>query len=186
MVIDGAGNGDMSGIICLSAAIRDNGAMTTFDISENMLCAGGARVLAEALRGNSVMTEINMSSNYLGMFGDVDMSGIAVLADVVPGMGALTTLVLRDNKLLTPEAGKILSGMLAANTVLTELDVSHNNWREDGRMKGDGPGFAKELAVGIRVNGALVKLDISSNIIGAAQERDLQRICVASGIDLAK
>jgi hypothetical protein len=32
----------------------------------------------------------------------------------------------------------------------------------------------------------LIKLDISSNYIGAEQERVLQRICVASGIDLAK
>jgi hypothetical protein len=32
--------------------------------------------------------------------------------------------------------------------------------------------------------GALVKLDISSSSIGAEQERDLQRICVAGGIEL--
>jgi hypothetical protein len=32
--------------------------------------------------------------------------------------------------------------------------------------------------------GALVKLDISSNSIGAAKKRGLQRICVARGIDL--
>jgi hypothetical protein len=31
-----------------------------------------------------------------------------------------------------------------------------------------------------------MKLDISSNRIGAEQERDLQRICVAGGIELAK
>jgi hypothetical protein len=34
-------------------------------------------------------------------------------------------------------------------------------------------------------NGALIKLDISSNYIGGEQEGDLQRICVASGIELA-
>jgi hypothetical protein len=32
----------------------------------------------------------------------------------------------------------------------------------------------------------LIKLDISGNDIGAEQEGDLQRICTASGIDLAK
>jgi hypothetical protein len=32
----------------------------------------------------------------------------------------------------------------------------------------------------------LVKLDISSNVIGAEQEEDLQRISVASDIELAK
>jgi hypothetical protein len=33
--------------------------------------------------------------------------------------------------------------------------------------------------------GALIKLDISNNRIGAEQERGLQRICVAGGIELA-
>jgi hypothetical protein len=33
-------------------------------------------------------------------------------------------------------------------------------------------------------NRALIKLDISSNCIEAEQEEDLQRICVASGIEL--
>jgi hypothetical protein len=114
----------------------------------------------------------------------------------------------------------------------------------NGRFMGDGPGFAQELAVGIKDNGALtklifggaryhngnkwvtagpatlevgmtkadlsskhlaagdaiiisawishkdngalIKLDISSNHIGAEQERDLQCICVAGGIELAK
>ena len=49
-------------------------------------------------------------------------------------MGALTTLILKDNMLLTPEAGKILSGMLAANTVLTELDVSPTALRVGVRL----------------------------------------------------
>jgi hypothetical protein len=33
--------------------------------------------------------------------------------------------------------------------------------------------------------GALIKLDISNNYIGAEQKGDLLRICVASGIKLA-
>jgi hypothetical protein len=34
-------------------------------------------------------------------------------------------------------------------------------------------------------NGALIRLDISNNAIGAEQKERLERICVASGIDLA-
>jgi hypothetical protein len=34
--------------------------------------------------------------------------------------------------------------------------------------------------------GALTKLDISRNHIGAEQKEGLQRICVAGGIELAK
>jgi hypothetical protein len=101
----------------------------------------------------------------------------------------LSSLVLKDNRLLTAEAGKVLSDLLATNTVLKVLDLSSNNWKEHGTwgdLMGDGPGFAKELAVGISDNGALTKLDISSNCIGAEQEGGLQRICVAGGIELAK
>jgi hypothetical protein len=69
--------------------------------------------------------------------------------------------------------------MLAVSTVLKELDVSENLY-----YKCDTAGFAQELAVGISNNGALIKLDISNNYIGAEQKGSLQRICVASGIDL--
>jgi hypothetical protein len=99
--------------------------------------------------------------------------GIIAIANAIPDMGALTTLILKDNKLLTPEAGKVLSDMLAVNTVLKEFDLSGNSWAvycEDlggGLQKGDGPGFAKELAVGISDNVALTKFDISSNDIWA-------------------
>jgi hypothetical protein len=79
---------------------------------------------------------------------------------------ALTTLILKDNRLLTPEAGKVLSDMLAANTVLKELDVSSNNWEEYGRTMGDGPGFAKELAVGIPGKGALLSRNLARNNLG--------------------
>jgi hypothetical protein len=37
----------------------------------------------------------------------------------------------------------------------------------------------------LRDNGALTKLDISSNYIAAAQGEDLQRICAGGGIDRA-
>jgi hypothetical protein len=102
------------------------------------------------------------------MSGKMDGAGDAIMliAEIVDN-GALTTLILKDNRLLTPEAGKILSDMLAANTVLKELDVSSNSWKENGWSEGDGPGFARELAVGIIDNGALTSLNLSSNNLKA-------------------
>jgi hypothetical protein len=47
-------------------------------------------------------------------------------------------------------------------------------------------GDAVLIANDIRDMGALIKLNISSNRVGAEQEGDLQRICVTSGIELAK
>jgi hypothetical protein len=103
--------------------------------------------------------------------------------NIPSGNRALTSLILRNNSLANEQGGKVLSTMLTTNSTLTELDVS-DNWK--GAGSGGPAKFAKELAVGLRDNGALIKLDIDSNHIGAEQERDLQRICVAGGIELAK
>jgi hypothetical protein len=73
-------------------------------------------------------------------------------------MRALSVLSLKNNRLLTKEAGKILSDMFATNTALKELDLSSNNWGNHWDLKGDGPGFVQELAVGIKDNGTLSKL----------------------------
>jgi hypothetical protein len=81
----------------------DRGTLTKLDISNNSICAGGAKILAEALNANQAMTELNLSGNYLGrqMPANLselsDMSGVDTLADVIPGMGALTKLDARSN-----------------------------------------------------------------------------------------
>jgi hypothetical protein len=80
-------------------------------------------------------------------------------------MRALSVLSLKDNRLLPH--GKILSEMVATNTMLKELDLSSNTWMNDyGEHQGDGPGFAQELTVGIRDNRALSVLNLASNSIG--------------------
>jgi hypothetical protein len=78
-------------------------------------------------------------------------------------------LILKSNRLCTKEAGKALAEMLAANTVLTELDLSDNL----GPGARDGPGFAQELAVGIRDNGALSVLSLNCNNLRAEGGRAL-------------
>jgi hypothetical protein len=119
-------NMDIGFMKAFTPGLSENGAMLKLDVSNNALCADGAKVLAETLMGNQVLTEINIANNCLGkktaslFFEDADMSGIAALADAIPGMGAL------------------------------------------------------------------IKLDISSNHIGAEQEGGLQRICAAGSIELAK
>jgi hypothetical protein len=69
-----------------------------------------------------------------------------------------------------------LAQALANNSTLKELDVSSNVWVDEyGREKGDGPGFAQELAVGIKDNGAMTKLDLSSNDIGETDKEEQQK-----------
>jgi hypothetical protein len=67
-------------------------------------------------------------------------------------------LSLKKNSLGTKEAGRVLGEMLKANSVLKELDLSENEVH-----KGDSAGFAQELALGIRGNGAMTSLNLASN-----------------------
>jgi hypothetical protein len=76
----------------------------------------------------------------------------------------------------TREAGRALSAALAANSSIKALNLSNNNWQEvvDGRSKwmGDGPGFAEELAAGVKANnGTLVKLNVSSSWLCGSDPR---------------
>jgi hypothetical protein len=92
-------------------------------------------------------------------------AALIALARAVKDMGGLSKLLLTNNRLLTAEAGEILSDMVAANPVLKELDVSGNNWSRFGGWEGDGPGFANTLSVGLR-NGTLSLLNLSNNDLG--------------------
>jgi hypothetical protein len=78
-------------------------------------------------------------------------------------MRALSVLSLKKNGLLTKEAGKALAQALAGNSILTELDVSY---QATGYTRDDGPGFAQELAVGIKDNGTMTSLNLASNNLG--------------------
>ena len=71
----------------------------------------------------------------------------------------MTKLLMADNGLCNKEAGEALANMLASNTTLKELDVSNNTY-----YKCDSPGFAQELAIGVKNNRALTSLDISNQV----------------------
>jgi hypothetical protein len=202
------------GIIALAGAIKDMGAMTNLDMSDNdfydteagkalgdMLAVNTvlkqldlsncnmqikstkAFAFAVGICNNEALSKLNMSSNRLsrgklktepghvmqdqrpwgskdGHYGS-DMSGIVAIANTTSS----STLILKDNRLATKQAGKALAKALAGNSALKELDVSSNNWK-DAWGEGDGPGFATELAVGIRDNGALLSLNLANNRIG--------------------
>jgi Ran GTPase-activating protein (RanGAP) involved in mRNA processing and transport len=170
-------HGDMSGVVALADAIPDMGALSVLSLKNNDLGTKDAgEVIGEMLKMNSVL-KLDLSGNYVSKSAGGDAAGfVQGISKGIVGNGALTTLILKDNKLLTPTAGKVLSRMLAANTMLKELDVSSNNWEEHGRMKGDGPGFAKKLAVGISGNGALSSANLLGNSIPVEQAQELVKI----------
>jgi hypothetical protein len=87
-----------SGIIALANAIRNMGALTKLDISSNSLRPEGGEALALGLKDNQVICELNIADNNLAQ-GGTKMSGVVALADVIPGMGALSSLNLANNNI---------------------------------------------------------------------------------------
>jgi hypothetical protein len=88
---------DFSINCCLLFAIvrRIMGALSVLSLKSNRLRADGGKALTEGLKGNTVITELDISSNDLGEDSnyDQDMSGVIALADVIPGMGALSQFI---------------------------------------------------------------------------------------------
>jgi Leucine-rich repeat (LRR) protein len=165
---------DASGIIAIADAIPDMGALTSLNISNN--------IIGQYVAPNGWKKGTPNGGKYKKNDGSLhehppagSFPGAAAIADAIRNNGALSSLVLKDNRLLTAEAGKILSDMLASNTVLKVLDLSSNNWKGGAYddLMGDGPGFAKELAVGISDNGALTSLHVGKNNI---PEKEMKKI----------
>jgi hypothetical protein len=195
-IADDATEVDLSGLgmdaddaIILASELPDKRAISSINLLKNRIPVEQAQGLVKIMQSKEklfTLCGLSKEEAELDFSGQDLHAGDAVLiTNDISDMGALSVLSLRDNRLCSREAGKVLSQMLKGNSVLTELDVSSNYKKYSGDNE-DGPGFAQELATGIKDNRALMKLDISSNRIGAEQERDLQRICVAGGIELAK
>jgi hypothetical protein len=118
----------------------NSGALTKFDISKNMIRAEGGKALAAGLKGNQAIIELNIADNELGYDANVhnDMSGIVALADVIPGMGALSSVNLLKNYIDIDQA-KALVSILKEHPTLkslcgnsgdeTELDMSGKEMR---------------------------------------------------------
>jgi hypothetical protein len=101
---------DMSGVIALAGVFPDMGALLVLSLQSNHLCAPGGKALAGGLKNNQVITELNISSNRLGYktvynSDGADMSGVIALADVIPGMRALTKIDLSRNNIPFDQEG---------------------------------------------------------------------------------
>jgi hypothetical protein len=94
--------------------------LLSLDISSNILCVQGTKLLAKALEGNQTMTSLNISSSSMSYDNDGkkwgDVSGAAALADVIPGMGTLS--------MLTFSGDDSSSEPVTMETTMTEVDFS--------------------------------------------------------------
>jgi hypothetical protein len=138
------------------------GALTSLHVGENKIPKeemreimaiamhmGSMKILCEVPFKDKSLTELDVSGKNLGR------EGALVVAEYLDDNGALSVLSLKKNNLCSKEAGEALAQALAGNSTLRELDVSYNQSPAGDKSARDGPGFAEELAVGIRDNGAV-------------------------------
>jgi Ran GTPase-activating protein (RanGAP) involved in mRNA processing and transport len=136
------------------------GAMTHLDMSDNNFYPGEAgKALGDMLAVNTVLKQLDLSNC------NMQTESTKAFAAGIRDNGSLSSLSLSKNALLTKEAGKVIGDMLKGNSTLKELDLSSNF--DYGAGAADGPGFAQELADGIKDNGAMTKLNVSSNALCA-------------------
>jgi hypothetical protein len=99
-----------------------------FDISDNDIRADGVKALVGALKGNQVITSLSIAKNTLSLnsSGAKDMSGVAALADAIPGMGALSTFTFTGNY--------SSSQPVTMETTMTDADFSDKDLGVSGGM----------------------------------------------------
>jgi Ran GTPase-activating protein (RanGAP) involved in mRNA processing and transport len=157
---------DMSGIITIADAIPNMRALSVLSLKSNNLRANGGKALAEGLKGNQVITELNIADNNLTSDGN-DMSGVIALADVIPDMGAMTSLSLASN-VLSVEGAKVIAACLPKCTAMTKLDFSNNYKNTAGQgyayMSEE---FIRPIASMLKTNTSITELNVSSNWLNA-------------------
>jgi hypothetical protein len=152
----------------LAGVIKDMRALLSLDTSSNILHVEGTKLLAKALEGNQIMTSLNVSSTDMTYDGGQkygDMSGVAALADILPGMGAILSVNLLHNCIGVDQA-KALASILKEHPTLKslcgnsgeemELDMSDKNIGAEGAIM---------LAPEIAGNGALTKLKFGDLLV---------------------
>jgi hypothetical protein len=173
----------MSGVIALANVIPDMRALSSLDVSINGI--GNYDILPDGWIYDPRPNKYSYKNASLKKYQDEPppgskSSGVIAFAGAIKDMGALSVLSLKDNKLATKEGGKALAQALVNNSTLKELDVSSNNWKDDyGDWQGNGPGFAQELAAGIKDNGAISSVNVLMNNIGIEQAQALASILKA-------
>jgi hypothetical protein len=166
----------------MAVGISGNGAISSVNVLGNFIGVEQALELIKILHTKEKLTtlcgfigdetELNLSKKNLS-------AGCGVLvANEFSDMRALLSLNISDNQLV----GKKGTGRFTEKTCYSDGDT------DDEAEEITEPDFSGVIAIANAIPdmGALTKLDLSSNDIGAEQEGGLQRICVAGGIELAK
>ena len=161
----------MHHLVALADDIKQNKKLEKLILRKNYLRTNrGGEILGDMLKINTTLKELDVSENGLSIKNNVGGNGPAFATGIADGLSTNSTLVkvnISANAIASQEAGQALAEALKTNTVLKELDVSDNMQKDYSGciVGGTGPGFAKELAVGVSANRTLTSLNISNNTL---------------------
>jgi hypothetical protein len=168
------------GLVALAGAIRDNEALTKLIFSGDKWYNGQTWATPEPVTLEVGMAEVDFGNKGLGAAGAIIVAAWLSHKD----NGALFSVDFGDNDIPADKLQEIDQAVRSnrlrliredSNKSLSEIDLSSRYLDVKDAIV---------VAEYIKDNGALIKLDISGNYIGATQEGDLKRICVASDIEL--
>jgi Ran GTPase-activating protein (RanGAP) involved in mRNA processing and transport len=111
--------------------------------------------------------------------------GIIALANAIKDMGPISSVNVLGNSIGVEQAQELIKILHNKEKLTTLCGFSGDEIDLNLNKKNLSAGCGVLVANEISDMRALVKFDISNNYIGAGQKDSLQRICVASGIDLA-
>jgi Ran GTPase-activating protein (RanGAP) involved in mRNA processing and transport len=167
------------------------GALTSLNLSKNgMQGAEAGKALGDALATNTVLKELDLSgqpeTSICYAKPNMDVAFVKVFAPGLSDNGAISSINLLKNQIPVEQAQELVKIMRPKENLTTLCGLGREETELDFSGQGLKAGDAVLIANDIRDMRALVKLDISSNDIGGEQEGGLQRVCVASGIELDK
>ena len=168
------------GAKALAEALKQNSALTSLTLDNNMIDYEGASALAEAIADNKSLVRLSINGNYVGALGagalgralqrndsltellingnDVGDTGVQCLCDGLEQHGGQIKRLDVGKNSLGLEGAKSVAKLLSTNSNLETLIVSMNDMGDKG---------AELLAAGLEKNTALVSLDINGNNIKA-------------------
>jgi hypothetical protein len=152
----------------LAIGIKDSKTLLFLDISGNNI--GTSWYLNPAYEANNGeykyknTAALHLAEHDEEPAGGLGPIGVIAIANAIKGMGTLSVLSLKKNRLGTKDAGEAIGGMLKMNTVLKELDLSYNSFST--YYGGDAIGFAKEVCKGLVGNEAISSLNLANNSLG--------------------
>jgi hypothetical protein len=144
--------------------------MARLDISKSELGDVGTKALAEGLKGNQIMLELNISSNSMGKLGAI------ALADIIPDMGAISSINLLKNHIPVEQAQELVKIMQAKENLTTMCGLSKEETELDFSSQHLNAGDAVLIANDIIDMGGISSVNLLKNDIGVAQAEDLVNI----------